>query len=380
MANEFLLPDIGEGLAEAEIVSWLVAPGDQVADGQPLCEVETAKAVVELPSPFAGVLLYQGAAVGDVIGVGEVVAVIGQVGESWQAPKSDAVEAPPRTQPEVTGQSNSTVQAMPVVRRLAREHGVELAAVEGTGPSGRITRPDVLAAAHKGRTPPDQQTLRLSATRRAIADHLTRSWHEIPHVTTFVDVDATVLLEARVALSGVPGSPIALEVLLVRAVVRTLQVHPEFNATLSGEELTMHHRYDIGLAVDTPDGLLVPVVEGSASMRVEDLASRIDVLAQAARDRSLQPAQLQGATFTVSNIGALGGGHGSPIIPLGTTAIVSFGRASDTPVVRDGNVQIAPVMPISLSYDHRVIDGALGRRFITTLTGHLNDRATYPDA
>ena len=342
--------------------------------------METAKAVVELPSPFAGVLLYQGAAVGDVIGVGEVVAVIGQVGESWQAPKSDAVEAPPRTQPEVTGQSNSTVQAMPVVRRLAREHGVELAAVEGTGPSGRITRPDVLAAAHKGRTPPDQQTLRLSATRRAIADHLTRSWHEIPHVTTFVDVDATVLLQARVALSGVPGSPIALEVLLVRAVVRTLQVHPEFNATLSGEELTMHHRYDIGLAVDTPDGLLVPVVEGSASMRVEDLASRIDVLAQAARDRSLQPAQLQGATFTVSNIGALGGGHGSPIIPLGTTAIVSFGRASDTPVVRDGNVQIAPVMPISLSYDHRVIDGALGRRFITTLTGHLNDRATYPDA
>ena len=380
MAQEFVLPDIGEGLTEAEIVTWLVAVGDEIQDGQVLCEVETAKAVVEMPSPFSGVLLHQGGAEGDTIDVGAILAVIGDPDEVWEPPASKSRDAPVARAADAPPVSRSEpIHAMPVVRRLAAEHGVDLSAVAGTGPSGRITREDVLA--HAAVAPasggPEVETVRLSATRRAIADHLSRSWREIPHVTTYDDVDVTVFLETRRALADARGAAVPLEALMILAVIPALKTHPEFNATLAGEDLILHQRYDIGIAVDTQDGLLVPVLRGAGDATLDDLTKQIGALATAAQSRSLKPDQLRGGTFTISNIGALGGGHGTPIIPLGTTSILSFGRALDTPVAIRGRVEIAPIMPISLSYDHRVIDGALGRRFVDTLTGALADPSTF---
>jgi pyruvate dehydrogenase E2 component (dihydrolipoamide acetyltransferase) len=378
VAQEFLLPDIGEGLTEAEIVGWFVDVGDEVAAGQALCEVETAKAVVELPSPYAGVLLHRGAAEGETIEVGRIVAVLGSPGESWKADgaSTETVQVTEAASTASAGPPDRAVRAMPVVRRLAKEHGVDLAFVTGTGPGGRITREDVLAkAAHGGLDEPADERVRLSATRRAISEHLTRSWSEIPHVTTYDDMDASALLSLRQQATQRLGRSVPLEALTIRAVVPALRAHPEFNASLEGDELVLRRAYDIGVAIDTPDGLLVPVVANAAEATLEELASRIDELAVAAADRSLTPEQLRRGTFTISNIGALGGGHGTPIIPLGTTAILSFGKAIPTPVARDGEVAIAPVMPLSLSYDHRVIDGALGRRFIDAAIAGLNDPA-----
>jgi pyruvate dehydrogenase E2 component (dihydrolipoamide acetyltransferase) len=372
MAQEFVLPDIGEGLTEAEVVTWLIAVGDEVADGQPLCEVETAKAVVELPSPFAGVLLHQGAPEGATIAVGGIVAIIGERNETWDEPSQVEDSREPATTSTAPPPPQAQVKAMPVVRRLAKEHGVDLGRVTGTGPGGRITREDVLTFSGDDTR---SDIVRLSATRRAIADHLSRSWQEIPHVTTYDDIDATAILEARRSLGEQRGSSVPLEALLIRAVIPALRAHPEFNATLTGEELLLHSEYNIALAVDTPDGLLVPVLHRADQLDLDGLEDGIDGIAAGARSRSLRPEQLQGGTFTVSNIGALGGGHGTPIIPLGTTAIVSFGRAVDTPVAREGSIAIMPRMPVSLSYDHRVIDGALGRRFIDTLTAALGDVA-----
>jgi pyruvate dehydrogenase E2 component (dihydrolipoamide acetyltransferase) len=379
VARTFQLPDIGEGLTDAEIVAWSVAVGDRVQEGTPLCEIETAKAVVELTAPWPGVILHLGGAAGDTIAVGATLVVIGDAGEAWE-PDHQAVD-PAAPQPDAaspTGVSSSAggvVKAMPVVRRLAAELGVDLATVAGTGPGGRITREDVTASANAAPGDTDDH-ISLSLMRRTIAEHMTRSWTEIPHVTTFDDVDATALLARRRALAAA-GRPAALEALLIHAVVPALIAHPEFNATLEGDELMLVRRYNIGVAVDTPDGLIVPVVHKADQLDLEELSAAVTDLSVRARARTLVPSELTGGTFTISNIGALGGGHGTPIIPLGTTAIISFGKVVDRPVVAAESLAIAPVMPLSLSYDHRVIDGGLGRRFVDTLVGELTKE---PDA
>lgn len=312
--------------------------------------------------------------------VGDVVAVIGEPGESWHDAAEGSAPSSEPAAPRTPARSGSPrARAMPIVRRLAKEHGVDLSEITGTGPSGQITRKDVMAHAvgREAKAESTPEKARLSATRRAIASHLSRSWREIPHVTTYDDVDAAVLLRARRAAGRRLGVEVPLDALIIRAVLPALRAHPQFNATLNDDELTLHRTYDIGVAVDTPDGLLVPVVEAADRLSLHDLATEIEKLSTSARNRSLSPDQLGKGTFTVSNIGALGGGHGTPIIPLGTTAILSFGRALDTPVARDGTIEIAPLMPLSLSYDHRVIDGALGRRFIDTLVDALQDPATF---
>jgi pyruvate dehydrogenase E2 component (dihydrolipoamide acetyltransferase) len=217
----------------------------------------------------------------------------------------------------------------------------------------------------------------MSRLRRTIAANMSKSWAEIPHVTTFEDVDATRLLETRGALAQRYDRKIPLEALVIRAVLPALDAFPEFNATLDGEELVMHASRDIGVAVDTPDGLLVAVIRDADSKGVLQLADEIVSLGEGARGRSLSVDQLTGQTFTVSNIGAVGGGHGTPIVPYGTTAILSVGRAVDKPVAYDGDLGIAPIMPLSLSYDHRVVDGAQGRRFIALLIENLEEPALF---
>jgi pyruvate dehydrogenase E2 component (dihydrolipoamide acetyltransferase) len=372
MAYEFRLPDIGEGLTEAEVVRWLLQPGEEVVVDAPLVEVETDKAVVEIPSPKGGVLLHQGAPEGSMVQVGEILAVIGEVGESWDG---DGEAAPPivGTLPPPSGESRrgtTPVQALPVVRKRAAELGVDLAGVQGTGPGGRITREDV-EAARSGPAGRDEERVPLSRLRRTIAEHMTRSWREIPHVTTFGEADAARLLDARRELAARREGPVPLEAFLIRSVVPALGELPEFNASLDGSEIVLKRHFGIGVAVDTPEGLIVPVVRNAGQLSVEELADEVVRLAGAARERKLVPDDLAGLTFTISNIGAVGGGYGTPIIPHGTTAILSVGRAEDRAVVREGRVAVAPIFPLSLSFDHRVIDGAMGRRFLARVVEEL---------
>jgi len=388
---EFRLPDIGEGLTEAEIVRWIVPEGGTVEVDAPLVEVETDKAVVEIPSPYAGKVLSHGAKEGETILVGAVLAVIesdapivGSLDTRTEtlAPRAEAsispAPPPPASPPPVSSPSPS-VKALPVVRKLARDLGVDLSKVTGTGTDGKITREDVQQAAQgvTSRDVRDDEQVSLSRLRRTIAAHMERSWREIPHVTTFDKVDASRLLAARAALGRRHDRTIPIEALVIKAVLPVLRQFPEFNASLDGDDLILRRRYDVGMAVDTDDGLIVPVVKHADSIELFALAEEIVRLSTAARRRTLTPDELTGATFTVSNIGAVGGGFGTPIIPYGTTAILSVGRAVEEPVARNGAVTIAPMLPLSLSYDHRVIDGGLGRSFMAVLMENLEEPALF---
>lgn len=361
MADEFHLPDIGEGLTEATVVSWLVELGDEVSLDEPLVEMETDKAIVEIPSPFAGVLLYREGGPGDVITVGRLLAVVGDAGETW-VPAPPAADAAPivgrleEADELPAAGSGSSPGVLPRVRKMAADLGVDLAAVKGTGPNGRPTEEDVRGAATE--TGPSRR-VSLSATRRSIVRNLTRSWQEIPHVTTYGEANAVPILEARRTLGGVP-----LEAMVIERIVPLLEQHPRFNASFDGDAVIEHLRYDIGFAVDSPEGLLVAVIRDAGNKTIDDLATEVLSLSAAARDRTATAEQLRGQTFTISNIGAVGGGYGTPIVPHGTTAILSLGRAEPRPVVRDAEIVIGTDLPLSLSYDHRVIDGAGGRAFL----------------
>ncbi len=368
MANEFRLPDIGEGLTDAEILAWHIGVGDDVAVDQVLVEVETAKSVVDITSPFAGTLLFQGGEPGDEIEVGAVLFVIGEPGEQWtpdaeSEPVESTAAASTLRQPEAA----ESVRAVPAVRKLARESGIDLSGVTGTGPGGAITKSDVLAAGAGLAI----ERVAMSRMRRTIAEHMARSWREIPHVTVQADVDAGRLLEAHRDARDRSETSVPLEAVLAQVVLPLLVEYPEFNATVEDGTVLFKRHYDLGVAVHTDEGLVVVVVPGADELSLLALSHAVVQLAEAARQRSVDPDQLTGQTFTISNIGALGGGHGTPIIPWGTTAILSLGRARDMPVVRDGRVTVAPMAPLDLSYDHRLIDGAVGQQFLGALVAAI---------
>lgn len=217
----------------------------------------------------------------------------------------------------------------------------------------------------------------MTKLRRTIAANLTRSWSQVPHVTTFDEVDATRLLAARRAMESRHQTKIPLEALAIKAVLPALVAFPEFNATLDGDDLILKKYHDIGVAVDTPDGLLVGVVKAADKRTLLELAADVVRLAAGAKERALAPGDLSGQTFTISNIGALGGGFGTPIVPPDTIGILSLGRAIERPVAVHGTVAIVSQMPLSLSYDHRVIDGGLGRRFMTMVLENLAEPALF---
>ena len=370
MAHEFHLPDVGEGLTEAVVISWYVEIGEAVTMDAPLVEVETDKAVIDIPSPHAGVLLYQGAEPGQTLAVEALLAVVGDAGEEWSAdPTSDGGE--PEEAAPIVGRLDTAVETvavtpeasgemLPRVRRLAAELGVGTAGLIGSGVGGRITEADVRAAAETTAGP--VRRVKMSSLRRTIADRLARSWREIPHVTTYGEVDAAPLLASRAAAGKPP-----LEALLMARIVPLLEQFPAFNAAVDGDEIVEKLHYDIGFAVDTPEGLMVAVVKDAAAKSVGELGDEIGRLAGAARDRSARPDDLRGQTFTISNIGAVGGRYGTPIVPYGTTAILSVGRADPRPLVREGEIVVGREFPLSLSYDHRAIDGSTGRSFMGAL-------------
>lgn len=443
MIREFRLPDIGEGLTEAEIVSWMVAEGDQVELDQPVVEIETDKALMEIPTPFAGVLVAHGAPEGTVLNVGAVLLTIetdeaddndglhkSESRHAWNdgaeaAPivgtlSSEAVDLTPRTHATQSAVTSGP-EVLPIVRKLARELEVDISTIAGTGAGGKVTRDDVRAAATGGRPPtiydavsttdahvedetiaadiaqhsqdvedeqhigPDDppqnaegRTRPLSKMRRTIAERMSKSWNEIPHVTTFGSADVTRLMASRTALKTRRQAPVSIDAMVVKAVATALDQHREMAARLIDEAaIEFPERVDIGVAVDTDDGLMVVVVEEPGALDLVALTAELARLAGGARDRTLSAGSFTGQSFTVSNIGAVGGGYGTPIIPHGTTAILSVGKAEDTPVARDGRIQLARMMPLSLSYDHRLIDGAAGRRFLATVIENLEEPTLF---
>ncbi len=359
MAYELRLPDLGEGLSEAEIARWLVAEGDHVDEDQPLVEVQTDKTTVEIPSPHEGTVLKVLVAEGDLAPVGAVLVVIGEEGEQLL----HAVESPSRGEAAATPlvaivppEPTDAVRATPAVRRLAKELGVSLGGLTGSGPGGRIVEVDVRAAAGvagEGRRVP------VRGVRRLIVEQVTRAHREVPAVTFVEECDFGGVDIARL----VP--------LTVAAVAGALAEYPELNARLVGDEIVLFDRVDVGIAVQTDEGLLVPVVRGCERRSVDELEAEVRRLAEGARSGTLSAEELRDSTFTVTSAGKLGGLFVTPLVNHPEVAILGLHRIAERPVVRDGAVVIRPVGNVSVSFDHRVVDGARAAAFCLDVIGRL---------
>ena len=381
---EFKLPDIGEGLAEAEVARWLVKVGDRVVEDQPVLEMMTDKAAVEIPAPGAGVVVEQRVGEGEVVKIGAVLYVLdsdaaigGMTASTAPAESAEPHPSPPPAQGPGEGTS---VLAPPAVRKLARDLGVDLGRVKGSGPNGRITAEDVqrFAAApapepHPGPppAPPGEGTrVQLRGVRRRMAETMAASAKSIAHVTGFHELDAGEFLPLYRRMNHPSRDKrFPFDALLVRAAAIALQRHAIFNSSFDDErmELVMHPHANIGVAIATPEGLIVPVVSNAGERSLSEIAAEVDRVATAAREGKVAVADLRGGTFTISNTGAWRGAHGTSLIPPGQVALVAFGRIEDKAVVREGQVVARPIMPMSVTFDHRVIDGEQGLSFALTL-------------
>lgn len=422
--RDFLLPDLGEGLEDAEVVTWRVQPGDRVELNQTLVEVNTAKALVEIPAPWEGIIQALHAAEGDVVKVGQPLVSIEvedpasgpeaaagaahqaaqEVGEGAAeevaeraddatpkrrpvlvgygvaeeeelpaAPVPRPVEAPPRGD----GGRAGPVPASPPVRRLAKEMGVELSSLTGTGPGGRVTREDVLKAAEGAAAPEhaadqtgtDAEVIEVRGTRRMIAEKMARSVREIPHVTTFLTVDATHLQSFRAELTGESGRRVSPLPIVVRALAEVCRDHPKLNASYLADssQIALYRRCHVGIATDTDNGLLVPVIRDAQGKGIAELAGEIARLSEGARAGTLGPSEMQGSTVTVTNVGTFGAEFGTPIINHPEAAILALGSVEPRAVVVDGRVEARQAVTLSLSFDHRVMDGAEAGRALRAL-------------
>ena len=392
-ARTFALPDLGEGLTEAEILTWRVAEGDDVDVDDIVVEVETAKAAVEVPCPHAGRVVALHGSVGDVIAVGQPLvsieppadpttrtaetrrneeragsgAVLVGYGTSHSAARRGR-RAAHTDDTEATSRDREAPRVIsPVVRRLARDRGLDVAGLQGSGPAGVVLRRDVEAAVG---APADQRgdgeiRIPLRGIRRAVADKLARSRREIPDVTTWVDVDATGLIEARDALrSSNPDSAVGVLALLARFVVAGLRRYPELNARVDGEEIVQFPYVNLGFAAQTERGLVVPVVRDAHHKTTLELADELGRLTTLARNGKLEPHDLTGGTVTLNNYGVFGVDGSTPIINHPEAALLGVGRIVDKPWVVDGELAVRKVTQLSLTFDHRVCDGGTAGGFL----------------
>ncbi len=405
---EFKLPDIGEGVHEGEIVKWLVKEGDIVKEDQPLVEVMTDKATVEIPSPAAGKILQIRAKEGEVVPVGSVLVVIGKEGEVpttdgrgattvakakaekvIQAAKGETVVATPPAPAR-------RVLATPATRKLARELGVDISQVQGTGPGGRVTDEDVrrfadaraaapttapkLEAPPLRRIAPEQREERipLRGIRKRISDHMHHSKTTAAHFTYVDEVDVTELVKVREQLKAVAekqGVKLTYLPFIVKACVGGLKKHPYLNASIDHEkgEIVLKYYYNIGIATATDQGLIVPVLKGADRMSIVEMAAEIERLATKAREGKIALEELQGGTFTITSLGAMGGLFATPIINTPESAILGVHEIKKRPVVIEGEIAIRDIMLLSLSFDHRLIDGHVGAAFAKDVKAFLED-------
>lgn len=347
----FLLPDLGEGLEEAEIAAWLVAEGDSVTLNQPIVEVETAKANVEIPSPYAGRIVKVHTPAGATVPVGSALVTF----------EVDDVESTSAT-------SGASAAATPAVRKLAKEQGVDLATITGTGPGARVTREDLERAAldPPGPAVEDAEIVPLSMIRRAIAANLTKA-AAVPTVTTFRSVDCSALEAFRRELNV---SPLPV---FVRALAEVCRSHPKLNAEWREDGIHMHARVHVGIAVDTERGLVVPAVRDAGALGIGEVAAEIARLAAAAREGTLASDAGAGTTISVSNTGSYGSESGTPLLNPPNAVTIALGLIAPRALVVDGIVEARPACTLSCTFDHRVLDGADVGRAFTDLVAMLED-------
>ncbi|WP_395638238.1 dihydrolipoamide acetyltransferase family protein [Pseudolysinimonas sp.] len=440
MAQEFPLPDVGEGLTEAEIVSWKVKPGDTVAVNQVLVEIETAKSLVELPSPFAGtvteLLFEEGATVevgapiirvdsaggtielqaprdADVVGevadpAGESSGAVlvgygssghgatrrrrrpGAVATTAEGTTADGAKASAR-RPVATG-SPMPIIAKPPIRKLAKDLDVDLATVTGTGLGGEITRDDVVRGAQQAsvfrniETPawPQEREERIpvKGVRKAIATAMVQSAFTAPHVSVFTDVNATRTMEFTRRLkdsaqfAGIRVSPL---LVMAKAVIWAVQRNPTVNSTWTDTEIIVHHYVNLGIAAATPRGLIVPNIKDAQNLSLRELAMALEQLTVTARDGKTTPADMSNGTITITNLGSFGMDTGTPILNPGEVGIVALGAIKQKPWVIDGEVRPAFVTTVSAAFDHRIVDGDVASRFTADLASVIEEPALLLD-
>ena len=384
--KEFLVPDLGEGLEDATITGWSVAAGDDVELNQTLCTVETNKAEVEIPSPYAGRIVELGGAEGETLTVGSVLV---RIATTVTDPEPDPVAPPPSSngtarKPVLVGYGaddemdssrrgsvGERPRAKPPVRKLAAELNVDLTGVTGSGPGGVITREDVLAAA--GRSAPTPEMVAVRGVQAEMAHRMTLSRRQIPDAHAGVQVDCSSLIRMRDRMRDTTDheSPITPFVLTLRLLTIALRHHPNLNATwldtTEGPQMHLHSAVHLGFGVAAPRGLLVPVVNDAHDKTTRELATVVARLIREARAGTLKPSELQGSTFTVSNFGALGLDEGVPVINYPEAAILGMGSLKPRPVVVDGEVVVRPTMSLTCAFDHRIADGAQVAAFLTEL-------------
>ena len=422
--KEVTVPDIGD-FADVPVIEVLVAPGDEVAAEDPLVTLESDKATMDIPAPFAGVVQAIEVAVGDTVAQGTLLLSMEVGGGNGAAPADTPARtassaeagapgaidtateaeagaepadapAPSNTassdgEPEASGGSvvasapsegaeattDAPPYASPAVRRLARERGVDLAGVEGSGRKGRITKEDLekpAAAAAPAAGDDPVERVALSRIKRISGPRLVQNWATIPHVTHNDDADITDLEAFRKETNASQAEvKVTMVALLAKACVTSLQAFPEVNSSLDGDELILKRHWHIGFAADTPQGLVVPVIKDADRRGILEIAGELTRLSGAAREGKLKPAEMRGATFTISSLGGIGGTSFTPIINAPEVAILGVSRSAMKPVWDGAEFRPRLILPLSLSYDHRVIDGALAARFTAHLAGVLGD-------
>ena len=408
MAFEFKLPDLGEGIAEVELRRWLVAEGEQVSEHQVLLEVETDKAVVEVPSPRAGVVSRIYRKVGETVQVGETLVSITEAGAEAQAPQRPhsvgIVGTLPEAEDEDEGEAQTGPQAAfnglatPMVRRLARERGIDLSGIRGSGPRGCIT-PEDLDRQPAGQGGPQrpgpqqapqarileesfgpEERLEIRGLRRTIARNVLASQRTAAFVTSMEEADITDIWELRLREQGEVesrGTHLTFLPFFIKAAQHALREHPLLNASIddAAQTIIVKKHYHFGIAVSTPEGLMVPVIRDVEQKSIIELAEAIQELGRKAHERTLSRDDLRGSSFTLTNYGHFGGTFATPIINWPDVAILGFGRIVERPWVHRGEIAIRKILPLSLTFDHRVTDGADAAQFLGKVLRSLEDPA-----
>jgi 2-oxoisovalerate dehydrogenase E2 component (dihydrolipoyl transacylase) len=419
--HEFPLPDLGEGLTEGEILKWLVAEGEVIEQNQPIVEVETAKAAVEIPAKWPGKVVKIFVPEGATVEVGAPIVSIdtnggapadegeatgGKIGETTAGgrtavlvgygPRTTAAKRRPRKPPAgevvddarpaapttidkpVAPPGGGPALAKPPVRKLARDLGVDLHALTGTGPAGSITRDDVETAVRPAVSTAREHRITVKGVRKLTAEHMTASAFTAPHVTEFLTVDATRSMRALSRLRTLPEwrearvSPL---LLAAKAVLLAVKRHPMVNSTWDGAagEIVVKDYVNLGIAAATERGLIVPNIKDAGRLPLRELADAMTELVQTAKSGKTTPADMSGGTFTITNVGVFGVDTGTPILPPGEAAILAFGTVRERPWVHKGKVKPRQVTTLGLSFDHRIIDGELGSRFLADVGAFLTD-------
>ena len=418
--SHFILPDLGEGVHEAELIKWCVSVGDTVQEHQTMAEMETDKALVEVPSPWTGVIQSLNGSAGDIILVGSILVNYDIGGGASQESQQQADDAPPDTgcvvgavddsmslpasfvrkeaQPQASG--SEKVPATPAVRKIARDMNIDINAVTPTGRGGRVTASDVelhVAPAHVAAVPiateqsspvlePPKETAPLATRvsvpqegvseripfrgiRRKIAEAMMHSINTTAHFQVMDEADVTQIDRKRKAISELIGRKLSMLPFVMTAVTKALKKHPSMNSTVDDfvEEILLHSNVHLGCAVDTDNGLMVPVIKNADALSPVQLADETSRLAKACRDRSIPREELSGSTFTISNVGSYGGMYSTPIINYPEVGILGVGRSKERVLTKDGAFYAGKILPLSLSCDHRVVDGAEAARFLRTI-------------